>query len=134
MKATKDILEFDRWDRAALYILLAGAAIAVAVTTVVTPVISWFRGAALDVPMTSRVTVPELDAVGTAHGNGSYVITVATPSTASRVLDFVHGSLVLAVIILGLYPAWSVIRRIAAGEPFATGQVGRLRDDVEGLV
>lgn len=123
----RDLLAFDRADRWALGVMLAIVVVLTAVANVVLPVVRWVGGDGIPLPFLSEVTVPKLDAVGTRYGAADYVVTLAEPSPAQRLLDLVPGVLVVLMVATGCWLVVVVMRTIAAGDPFAAANVRRLR-------
>jgi hypothetical protein len=123
----RDLLAFDRADRWALAALLGVVVALSAAAGVVVPVLRWVRGEGIPLPFLSEVTVPALDAVGTRYGAAEYAVTLAGPSTGQRLLDLVPGVLVVLLLAAGSWLVVAVMRTIAAGDPFAAANVGRLR-------
>lgn len=127
MKTQRDMLAFDRWDgmvlRGALWLIVVLGVGA----NVVQPVVAWVRGDALSVSYPGEITVPELDRVGTAYDNGVYDVAVANPTDWQRLADLAPGVLMALLIAAVVVLLQRVLRHIVTGEPFAPGQVTRLR-------
>lgn len=123
----RDWFAFDRTDRVGLTVLLwiVGAVTVLAMT--VAPVVEWLRGDALTVPFLTKVSVPELDTVGTAYGEGEVPLSLADPSVGQRLADLLPGVLVAAVTVASIWLLLRVLRAIGSGDPFGPGQVRRLR-------
>jgi len=127
MKAKRDVLAFDRWDGMALrFVLWLIVAMGVG-ANVVQPIVTWVRGGSLSVSYPGTITVPELDRVGTAYGNGVYDVVIDDPTPWQRVADLVPGVLMSLLIVWVVVLLQRVLRHIVAGEQFAAGQVTRLR-------
>lgn len=127
MKAKRDVLAFDRWDATALRVVLWLIVATGIGANVVQPIVTWVQGDSLSVSYPGKITVPELDRVGTAYGSGVYDVVVDDPTLWQRVTDLAPGVL-MALLILGVVVLLQrVLQRIVAGEPFAPGQVTRLR-------
>mgnify|MGYP001765286868 CR=1 FL=1 len=120
-------LEFDRSDRIGLVVTLFAIAIAAVGMLVVAPLIAWARGETLPVPFLSEVQIPALDSAGVDHSEAAYMLLLEDASTGQRLLalapDLAMAVLVLCCVALVLW----IVRTIGAGDPFAPGQVGRLR-------
>lgn len=127
MKTSRDVLAFDRWDGMALRGMLWLIVVLGVGANVVQPVVAWLRGESLSVSYPGEITVPELDRVGTAYNNGVYDVVVANPTLWQRVVDLAPGVLMSLLIVGVVVLLQRVMRNIVAGEPFASGQVGRLR-------
>lgn len=123
----RDLLTFDRSDRWALGIALALVVTFVTVLNVVLPVLRWIDDKGIPIPFVSAVTVPELDAVSTRYSAADYLVTLEDPTTTQRVLDLVPGVLLVLIVVAGCWLVVSVMRTIAAGDPFADANVRRLR-------
>ena len=85
------------------------------------------RGAAVEVPFSSKVTVPELDRVGTPYGSAEYAVTLAHPGTSDYALTVLPGLLALGLFVAGGLLVQRIARTIGSGDPFAASQVRRLR-------
>ena len=68
----RDVLAFDRSDRWGLVGLLLAVSLAACWAWLVSPVVAWAEGEAIPLELTSRVSVPELDAAGLRHGLATY--------------------------------------------------------------
>lgn len=120
-------LTFDRSDRIGLVIMLWLVAVAAVGTLVVAPLVAWVRGATLPVPLLSEIVVPELDSAGLGHSLAGYDVLLENPSVGQRLLVLVPGLALAAVVVACVVLCLRVVRAIGSGDPFATGQVGRLR-------
>ena len=123
----KDRLTFDRWDRLGLAVVLGLIAIATTVVTLVLPLIAWAQGENLTVAYVSPITVPELDAVDTAYGEGHYDVIVSDPTTAQRVFDLVPGLMTLPLVLAACWLVLRLMQDIGRGDAFRTRNVTRLR-------
>ncbi len=123
----RDRLAFDRADRVGLIATMWVIGLAGVAANIAGPLWAWARGAALHVPFFSPVTVPELDRVGLTHGPAAYDLSLAHPSAGQRLLDLAPGVLIAAVSVAACVLVLRVMRPIGAGDPFAPGQVRRLR-------
>lgn len=123
----KDWLAFDKWDQLGLRITLWAIPLASIAGFVGIPLLRWARGESLPVPFVSRVRVPELDARGVEHSAADYLIQVEDPSIGQRLLDLLPGLLLAALVVVGAVAIRRIARAIGDGDPFAPGQVGRLR-------
>lgn len=122
-----DRLAFDRADRVGLTVTMWVIGSAAIAADVANPLWQWARGAAQHVPFFSPVTVPELDRVGQKHGLAAYDLVLGHPSTGQRLLGLVPGVLTAAVVAAACVLILRIMRPIGAGDPFAPGQVRRLR-------
>lgn len=128
MKQSKrDLLAFDRSDRIGLLVTIWVAVGLAFVALAYQPVARWVRGAAVEVPFTSRVTVPELDRVGTTYGAAEYAVRIAHPRAVDYALTLLPGLLALALFVAGALVVQRIARTIGSGDPFAARQVRRLR-------
>lgn len=127
MKTSRDLLAFDRWDGVALRVVLWLIVAFGIGANVVQPIVTWVRGGSLSVSYPGKITVPELDRVGTAYDNGVYDVVVDDPTVWQRMADLVPGVLMALLIVGCVVLLQRVLRHIVAGEPFAPGQVTRLR-------
>lgn len=127
LKTSKDLLAFDRSDRVGLRIILWGAIGLIVGGQVYEPLSAWVKGRSLDVPFFSPVQVPELDAVGTGHGLADYPLTVGDPQPLDYLLAIIPGLTLLAMAVVGVVLIQRIMKAVAAGDPFAPNQVGRLR-------
>lgn len=127
MKTSQDVLAFDRWDGMALRGMLWLIVVLGVGANVVQPVVAWLRGESLSVSYPGEITVPELDRVGTAYGDGVYDVWLDDPTWWQRVVDLAPGVLMSVLIVAVVVLLQKVLRHVVAGEPFATGQVTRLR-------
>lgn len=123
----RDLLAFDRADRWALGVVLVIVVVLTAVANVVLPVLRWVGADGIPLPFLSGVLVPKLDAVGTTYGAADYLVTLAEPSPAQRLLDLVPGVLAVVMVATGCWLVVAVMRTIATGDPFTTANVRRLR-------
>ncbi|MEI2775111.1 MAG: DUF2975 domain-containing protein [Tetrasphaera sp.] len=131
--AAKDRLAFDKWDRLGLRVTLWFIALATATALVGIPVLRWFQDESLAVPFTSEVQVAQLDAAGIAHGAATYDLLIDHPTPGQRLLDLVPGAVTLAVTGAVIALVLRFLRVIGDGDPFAPGQVRRLRQ-IAGLL
>lgn len=123
----RDWFAFDRTDRWGFGLLLALVVVVTAATRVVAPIIEWVRGEDLAVPFFSDVDIPALAAAGLGHSQASYSLLIPDASGRQRWLDLLpgvgYGVLVCAVVWL----LFRLMVDIGRGEPFAPGNVRRLR-------
>lgn len=126
-KPRRDWWTFDRSDRWGLAILLTAVVVATTMAAIVVPIQRWIAGDGIPVPFRSEVSVAALDAVGTNYGPADYTVTLADPSTTQRLLDLVPGTLMVLLLAAGCWLIIAVMRTIAAGDPFSTVNVRRLR-------
>lgn len=123
----RDLLAFDRFDRWGLVFLLGAVALGAILTWVVEPVADWVTGAPLTPEVSSAVTVPQLDAAGITHGPGTYTIDVVDPGAGQRLLALAPGVLAALLVLLACWCIVLVLRTVAAGDPFDSVNVTRLR-------
>lgn len=123
----RDLLAFDRYDRWGLVFLLGAVALGAILAWVVEPVSDWLSNAPLTPTISSAVVVPQLDAVGVAHGSGTYAIDVVDPGAGQRILAMAPGLLAAALVVLACWCTVLLLRTVAAGDPFQPLNVTRLR-------
>jgi len=123
----RDLWAFGRSDRWGLVVLLALVVAGTAASQLVGPLVRWVRGDAMTVPYAADVTVPSLDATGVRYAGGSVDLSVPDPSVGQRVLDLVPGALLTVVVSVGCWLVLRVMWDVAAGDPFRTRNVRRLR-------
>lgn len=122
-----DRLAFDRADRLGLTILLWVVAALVSLGGIVLPLALWVTGRSVPVPFTSEVDVPELDRVGTAYGPAQYDVEITDLSALDRLLTFLPGLVLVALVVAGALIMQRIARDVGRGTPFVSGQVRRLR-------
>lgn len=130
----RDLLAFDRYDRWGLIFLIGAVALGAVLAWVVEPLSDWVTGAPLTPEMSSAVTVPQLDAAGIAHGPGTYTVDVVDPSAGQRLLALAPGVLAALLVLLACWCIVLVLRTVAAGDPFQSVNVIRLRVVAAALV
>lgn len=123
----KDPLTFDRLDRWGLGIVLGLVAAATAVAEVVQPALRWVGGDALPVEVIAPVEAPGLDLRLGDGGAGSVEVLLPELGAPWRLLDLVPGVLMTVMVVLGCWLIVSVIRTVAAGDPFHPSNARRLR-------
>lgn len=127
LRSKRDLLEFDRSDRIGLRLTLWTVVAGYFVTGVASPVRSWLTGSELAVDLLSKVSIAELDRVGTGYGPAHVSLVVASPQTLDYVLALLPGLLDTALAVAFALVLQRVMSAIASGEAFEPRQVGRLR-------
>lgn len=123
----KDWLAFDRSDRIGLTILLWLVGALTLVASVGLPILRWIQGEPISLPLSSAVTVPELDRTGVLYSPADYAVDYSNPGAGARILDLLPGVLLTAVVLACIAIFLRIMRSISSGQPFAAGQVGRWR-------
>lgn len=123
----KDPLTFDRLDRWGLGIILGLVAAATVVAQVVQPVLRWVGGDALPVEVITPVEAPGLDLRLGDGGAGTVEVLLPELGAPWRLLDLLPGVLMAAMVVLGCWLLVSVMRTVAAGDPFHPSNVRRMR-------
>ncbi len=124
-------LDFDRWDYGATKALLVAGLVAIPLLVVGLPLLSWVNGDALvwTTLLDDRtvVTGPEPRGGVEAVWDGSAVVTIASASTALRLLTLLPSLMVAAAVGVTTWSLLSLVRRIQRGESFTSTTVTRLR-------
>lgn len=123
----RDVLAFDRSDRWGLVGLLLAVSLAACWAWLVSPVVAWAEGEAIPLELTSRVSVPELDAAGLRHGLATYDVLLDDPTPGQRLLALAPGILHLVIVVAVCWLVWGLLRSVGAGDPFQPRNVTRLR-------
>lgn len=123
----RDWLAFERSDQIGFTLLNWAAVVFVFGAFVLGPTLGWIRGRSIEVSFLSDVKVPELDRVGTTYSVADYAIVVAHPHTIDYLLTLLPGLLAFALFVAGAVLVQRVMDQVSVGDPFAPGQVGRLR-------
>lgn len=126
-RPSRDLWRFDRSDRWGLTALLGLVVAGAVVAEVVGPVVGWATGDPVSVATVGPVVVPALDAAGTSYTGGEYAVQVTDVAGWQRLLDLVPGLLLTAVVAVGCWLVWRVMRDVAAGDAFHPRNVTRLR-------
>jgi hypothetical protein len=126
-RTKRDWLAFDRTDRIGLTILLGAVGAGTLLSTVGASVQRWIAGDPIPLPLSTTITVPELDRAGVHYGTGDYAIDFSDAGIGARVLDLLPGVLTSAVVIGCIILFLRFMVPVGAGQPFAPAQVTRLR-------
>ncbi len=123
----RDLLAFDRADRWGLGIVLGVIVLLALYVDLLLPLSGWVDGDGLQLAVSTDVEVPRLDTAGLGYGPADLLVTVPDPTTLQRVLDLAPGVLTMLLLATGSWLALSVMRTVAAGDPFVPANVRRLR-------
>ena len=125
-RTKRDWLAFDRTDRIGLTILLGAVGAGTLLSTVGASVQRWIAGDPIPLPLSTTITVPELDRAGVHYGTGDYAIDFSDAGIGARVLDLLPGVLTSAVVIGCIILFLRFMVPVGAGQPFAPAIDGSL--------